>query len=167
MATTLPTRQILTCLALPAFFPYRLHTVLTDNGIQFTSRPNDRSIGGAAFRLAFDRVCREHGIQHRLTKVEHPWTNGQVKRMNRTLKEATVARYGYESHAALREHLATVLAAYNQTKRLRALKGLTPQEFVCQEWARAPDQFVRDPDHDTPGPYKGIVLQRLSGSGRS
>ena len=38
----------------------------------------------------FDRVCREHGIEHRLTKVTHPWTNGQVERMNRTLKEATV-----------------------------------------------------------------------------
>jgi transposase InsO family protein len=24
----------------------------------------------------FDRVCREHGIEHRLTKPYHPWTNG-------------------------------------------------------------------------------------------
>jgi transposase InsO family protein len=32
------------------------------------------------------------GIEHRLTKVNHPWTNGQVERMNRTIKEAPVKR---------------------------------------------------------------------------
>ena len=34
-------------------FPYGLHTVLTDNGIQFTNRAQDRY----AFRHLFDRVC--------------------------------------------------------------------------------------------------------------
>jgi len=33
--------------------------------------------------------------------------------MNRTLKEATVRRYHYETHDQLREHLVTFLAAYN------------------------------------------------------
>lgn len=37
----------------------------------------------------FDMRCRENGIEHRLTKIKHPWTNGQVERMNRTTKEAT------------------------------------------------------------------------------
>lgn len=40
-------------------------------------------------------------IDHRLTKVKHPWTNGQVERMNRTIKEATVKRYHYDSHQQL------------------------------------------------------------------
>lgn len=26
----------------------------------------------------FDRSCRDHGIEHRLAKPNHPWTNGQV-----------------------------------------------------------------------------------------
>ncbi len=43
--------------ALIAAVPYKIHTVLTDNG-----------------------------IEHRLTKIKHPWTNGQVDRMNRTIK---------------------------------------------------------------------------------
>jgi transposase InsO family protein len=133
-----------------AAFPYRLHTVLTDNGIQFTHREQDRN----AFYHAFDRVCDEHGIEHRLTQIAHPWTNGQVERMNRTLKEATVKRYHYGSHAELREHLAIFVLAYNHAKRLKTLRGLTPYEFVCREWQREPDLFVRDPTHDTLGPYK-------------
>ena len=50
--------------------PYRLHTVLTDNGVQFTRRKQD--IWDSEH--IFDRVCDEHGIAHRLTKVNHPWT---------------------------------------------------------------------------------------------
>jgi hypothetical protein len=46
-----------------------------------------------------------------LTEVNHPWTNGQVERMNRTIKDATVKRYHYETHEQLKEHLAQFLAA--------------------------------------------------------
>jgi hypothetical protein len=46
----------------------------------------------------FDMRCQENGIEHRLTKIKHPWTNGQVERMNRTIKEATVQRYHYDRH---------------------------------------------------------------------
>ena len=105
--------------------PYAIHTVLTDNGIQFTSRKQDIW----DFQHIFDRVCDEHGIEHRLTKVNHPWTNGQVERMNRTLKEATVKRYHYGSHDELRAHLQLFLQAYNYARRLKALRGLTPYEF--------------------------------------
>ena len=38
----------------------------------------------------------EHGIEHRFTKINHPWTNGQVERMNRTIKDATVRRFHYD-----------------------------------------------------------------------
>jgi IS30 family transposase len=48
--------------------PYRIHTVLTDNGIQFTNRALDAH----AFAHILDRVCSENGIEHRLTKVRHP-----------------------------------------------------------------------------------------------
>lgn len=42
-------------------------------------------------------------MEHRLTKPNHLWTNGQVERMNRTLKEVTVNRYFYQTHAHLGE----------------------------------------------------------------
>ena len=31
--------------------------------------------------------CRANDMEHRLTKANHPWTNGQVKRMNRTIQK--------------------------------------------------------------------------------
>ena len=128
--------------------PYKIHTVLTDNGIQFTFPP--RYANGPTARYAthmFDMRCREISIEHRLTKPNHPWTNGQVERMNRTLKEATVRRYHYQTHDQLREHLDTFLAAYNFAKRLKTLRGLTPYEFICKRWTENPDQFRLNPIH--------------------
>jgi IS30 family transposase len=81
--------------------PYRIHTALTDNGIQFTTRALD----ARAFAHIFDRVCSENGIEHRLTKVRHPWTNGQVERMNRTIKETTVKRFHDDDHGQRRDIL--------------------------------------------------------------
>ena len=77
--------------ALVAAVPYKIHTVLTDTdrrglirginpkgGIQFTFPP--RYADGPTARYItrmFDIRCEENGIEHRLTKVKHPWSNGQ------------------------------------------------------------------------------------------
>lgn len=130
-----------------AAVPYAIHTILTDNGIQFTNRTCDQH----AFEHIFDRVCDEHGIEHRLTKIKHPWTNGQVERMNRTIKEATVKRFHYDDHDQLRRHLADFISAYNFARRLKTLKGLTPYEFICKIWAKEPERFRFDPTHQILG----------------
>jgi transposase InsO family protein len=130
-----------------AAVPYKLHTLLTDNGIQFTN--HERHI--YAFEHIFDRVCREHQIEHRLTKVKHPWTNGQVERMNRTIKDATVKRFHYDNHDQLREHLENFISAYNFGRRLKTLKGLTPYEFICKCWTSQPERFTLNPIHHMPG----------------
>ena len=132
---------------LVAAVPYAIHTVLTDNGIRFTNRTQDRR----AFTHIFDRVCHEHAIEHRLTKPSHPWTNGQVERMNRTLKEATVSRYHYATHQELREHLYNFLNAYNFAKRLKTLRGLTPYQHSINRWQQEPRHFRADPHHHTLG----------------
>jgi transposase InsO family protein len=138
--------------AVIAAAPYKIHTVLTDNGVQFCDMPQHRSGPTARYRVhMFDRVCREHGIEHRLTKPNHPWTNGQVERMNRTLKEATVRRYHYQTPRQLKDHLAAFLGAYNFAKRLKTLRGLTPYERICKAWADEPDRFRYDPTHLTSG----------------
>jgi transposase InsO family protein len=118
---------------LVSIVPYKIHTVLTDNGAQFCVQPRYRNGATARFiRHMFHIRCLEHSIEHRLTKPNHPWTNGQVERMNRTLKEATVKRYHYQSHAQLKEHLYNFLNAYNFAKRLKTLQGLTPYEYIIK-----------------------------------
>ena len=130
-----------------AAVPYRIHTVLTDNGIQFTNQERHKY----AFHHIFDRVCDENEIEHRLTKVKHPWTNGQVERMNRTIKEATVKRFHYDDHDQLRTHLQSFVTAYNFGRRLKTLKGLTPYEFICKCWTSEPERFTINPNHQIPG----------------
>ena len=142
--------------------PYRVHTVLTDNGTQFTTPGNKASAApdirvamdrGELFRAhAFEYTCAEFHIDHRLTKPNHPWTNGQVERMNRTLKEATVRRYHYETHDDLRTHLKAFIDAYNFARRLKTLRGLTPFEFISKKWIEEPQRFRVHPNHLIPGP---------------
>jgi hypothetical protein len=52
--------------------------------------------------------------------------------MNRTIKEATVKRYPYDSHGQLENHLRDFINAYNYGRRLKTLKGLTPYEYICK-----------------------------------
>ena len=138
--------------ALIAAVPYRLHTVLTDNGIQFADLPKNRDGWTARYRVhRFDQICRANGIEHRLTKPNHPWTNGQVERMNRTIKEATVNRYHYDSHDQLRAHLVDFVTAYNFARRLKILKGLSPYEYICRTWTKESGRFILDPIHQMSG----------------
>lgn len=123
--------------------PYKIHKVLTDNGIQFTN--HDRHIH--AFPHIFGRVCDKHDIEHRKTKVKHPWTNGQVERMNRTIKDATVNTFTYASHEELKQHLHAYLMTYNFAKRLKRLKGQTPWQFILQSWTINPQYFIVNPNH--------------------
>ncbi len=118
--------------------PYRVHTVLTDNGIQFTHTPGTST----SSVHVFDRVCRANGIEHRLTRPNHPlgdpmiavpagtdrqlccrWTNGQAERMNRTIKEATVRTFHYASADELKRRLDAFLLAYNHARRLKTLRA--------------------------------------------
>ena len=99
---------------LAAAVPYKIHTVLTDNGTHFTDPTGDgwtpediKAVRAQKLPFlchAFEAACADLDVEHRLTKPRHPWTNGQVERMNRTLKDATVKRYHYDSHDQLRRH---------------------------------------------------------------
>jgi transposase InsO family protein len=141
--------------------PYKIHTVLTDNGTHFTD-PSGGSWNPAEIKQmierkqpfrahAFEYACALADIDHRLTKPKHPWTNGQVERMNRTIKEATVKRFYYETRDELGSHLADFVAAYNFAKRLKTLKGLTPYEFICKAWTKEPQRFTLNPLQQMPG----------------
>jgi hypothetical protein len=143
--------------------PYQVHTTLTDRaigaplvratmtrGMQFAEQPRNRNTIYSR-PMRFDMICEANGIEHRLTKPNHPSTNGQVERMNRTIKDATVKRFHYDSLDQLRTHLADFLAAYNFARRLKTLGGLTPYEYIYKIWTSEPDRFILDPIHQMPG----------------
>ena len=130
--------------------PYQVHTVLTDSGVQFAEQPRNRNT--IYFRpMCFDMICEANGIEHRLTKPNHRWTNGQVKRMNRTIKDATGKRHHCDSQNWLRIHLSDFMAAYNFARRLKTLGGLTPYQYICKVSTSEPDRLILDPIHQMPG----------------
>jgi|GEM_PF-1742829 Protein of unknown function, DUF/Integrase core domain len=87
--------------------------------------------------------------------------NGQIERMNRTIKDATVKRDHYDTHEQLRAHLQLFVDAYNHARRLKTLRGLTPYEFICQTWTKETERFRLDPSHHMAGPYSYVVEEHV------
>jgi transposase-like protein len=126
--------------------PYKIHKVLTDNGAQFTYKLLLPELRPTKEHL-FDTACASHGIEHRLTKFRHPWTNGQAERMNRTIKDYTIKKYYYDTIKQLAEHLHDFLMAYNFSKKLKSLKFLTPYEKIVKTWDENKSLFKSNPYH--------------------
>ena len=61
--------------------------------------------------------------------------------MNRTLKEATVRRYHHDDNHPLAKPLQDFIHAYNVARRLKTLRGLTPDEFICNVWTSEPNDL--------------------------
>lgn len=97
--------------------------------------------------MRFDMICKANDIEHRLTKPDHPWSNGQVEQRNHTIKEATVKRFHYESHEQVLVHYADFMTAYNFAPWFRTLIGITPYEYIAKVWTSEPDRFIVDPIH--------------------
>jgi hypothetical protein len=70
--------------------------------------------------------------------------------MSRTIKEATVKRFHYQSHDQLRTHLADFVAAYNFARRLKTLSDLTSYEHIANIWTSQPDRLIVNPIHQMP-----------------
>ena len=71
--------------------------------------------------------------------------------MNRTIKDATVKRFHYDSHDQLRSLLGDDMAACNYARRLKTLNGLTPYEYICKIWTSDPDRAIVNPINQMPG----------------
>nr|KYP51927.1 Retrovirus-related Pol polyprotein from transposon 17.6 [Cajanus cajan] len=77
------------------------HTLVTDNGLQFTDRRQNEFLKGL-------------GVQHRVTSVEHPQTNGQAESANKVILAELKKRLG-EAKGTWAEQLPEVLWAYRCT----------------------------------------------------
>lgn len=62
------------------FAPVKIERILTDCGTEYTTWHES-----AIPNHKFEKTCKKLGIKHTTTKVKHPWTNGYVERLNKTL----------------------------------------------------------------------------------
>jgi len=124
-----------------AHFPHQVHTILTDNGAEFTDRfavdMKNKPPGRPSGNHPFDRLCKQRGIEHRLTKPYHPQTNGMVERFNRRIAEAIgredkrgSARRTFTCHADRDAFLSKFVHDYNRT-RLKCLGYQAPIQALA------------------------------------
>jgi hypothetical protein len=72
--------------------------------------------------------------------------------MNRTIKDATIKAFHYDSLASLKAHVVAFVAAYNFAKHLKALRWRIPFEAVRDAWTKDPLPFNINPHHLIAGP---------------
>ncbi|WP_435874791.1 IS481 family transposase [Nonomuraea dietziae] len=90
--------------------------LLTDNGKQFTAR------FGRGGEVLFDRICRENGITHRLTRPHSPTTTGKVERFHQTLRRELLDEHGpFTSIAHAQQVLDAFVADYNTNRPHQSL----------------------------------------------
>jgi len=111
-------------------------TMLTDNGKEFTTHWQSKN-------HLFENTLRKLNIQHRYTQVRHPWTNGFVERLNRTILEefyqVALRRKIYLSLDDLQTDLDRFLNFYNYNRPHQGyrLKGRCPANLFCYQRSAA------------------------------
>jgi transposase InsO family protein len=122
-------------------FAHPVHTILTDNGSEFTDRFGDarwRKRDKGTGEHPFDKVCQSQAIKHKLTRPYRPQTNGMVERFNRRLAEAlrshpppgdNAGKNRFTDPAQRNTFILDVVARYNRT-RLRCLGHRAPAEVL-------------------------------------
>jgi transposase InsO family protein len=143
------------------FFPFRIHTILTDNGLEFTNRLIKSKKGEFCKKDSlFDLECKKdenNSIEHRLTKPNTPKTNGMVERANGIIKSATVTNTTYSSVIEMKDDLTKFLIYYNLQRRHGSLKkelGVkTPLQAIEKWYELKPELFIKKPDE-----FRKIIL---------
>ena len=126
-----------------ADFPHDVHTILTDNGSEFTDRfavdKKNKPPGKPSGDHPFDKLCKLRGIDHRLTRPYHPQTHGMVERFNRRIAEAIgreekrgSARRTFVDHADRDAFIAKFVHDYNRT-RLKCLAYKAPIQALANQ----------------------------------
>lgn len=65
--------------------------------------------------MRFGMICIANAMEHRLTKPNHPWTNGQAEGMSRTIKDL------------LSNDIIAIITVNQHT-----LRTTSRQTFMCQ-----------------------------------
>ncbi|MDR2077488.1 MAG: DDE-type integrase/transposase/recombinase [Rickettsiales bacterium] len=138
-----------------------VHTIVTDNGMEFTDRymldsklkkelnikPNEPS-----GKHPFDLICKKNAIEHRLIRPYHPQTNGMVERFNRRVEEALLINrklakdqrnFGFRTKAEVAEFLENLNKNYNSTP-LQCLGYRSPGEVLGESVASHAYQLSKE-----------------------
>jgi len=106
--------------------PFKIQTIQTDNGIEFTYKYISDEI-----KCPFELALEELKIAHKLIPPRTPWHNGKVERSHRNDQ-----RYFYDwetfpnlevCNLKLAEHLI-----WSNYKTMRVLGGISPKERLEQ-----------------------------------
>ncbi len=130
--------------------PFTIRKVLTDNGKEFTDRfcaTGERPPTGTH---AFDRVCADHHIEHRLTKPRTPQTNGMIERFNGRIADV-LRTHRFDSAASLQATLKRFVYLYNYHIPQKNLQHKTPLQTLQEWYAQQPQLFKKSP-RNHPGP---------------
>jgi len=127
--------------------PYKIHTVLTDNGIQFADLAKNRS-------KPHRNVARS-SVRSRLPAARRrtPTHKAEPSLDERPSRKNEPDDRGSDCAALL---LRDPRPVATPSRRLRhglqlTLSGLTPYEYICKTWSKEPDHFTLDPTHQMPG----------------
>lgn len=112
-------------------FPFRIQTIQTDNGTEFTYKYISDTE-----ECPFDKALREADISHILIPPRTPWHNGKVERSHRNDQRYIYDWEKFSSVAELNEKLRKHLLWSNR-KPMRTLKNKSPLEILREKLAAA------------------------------
>jgi transposase InsO family protein len=117
--------------------------ILTDNGKVFTGR-----FGPGTGEVLFDRICRENGIKHILTRPRSPTTTGKIERWHKTMRVEFLNGKVFADIADAQAQLDVWVEHYNHVRPHQSLGMATPWDrfrLARQEPARPAVDAVADP----------------------
>lgn len=142
------------------FYPFKIQKVLTDNGLEFTTRMYKRNMNiKKAKEGKFSKKCEDFGIEHRTTRIKSPWTNGMVERFNKTIKYDTVKKYRYRDFDHLERELQYYVKVYNLFKKHSSLRRKTPYQVTLEWYKKKPGIFKYHPRRLVPNYYKNNLVR--------
>jgi transposase InsO family protein len=97
--------------------------ILTDNGKVFTGR-----FGPGTGEVLFDRICRENGIKHLLTRPRSPTTTGKIERWHKTMRREFLDGKVFASIEVAQAQLDVWVEHYNHNRPHQSIGMVAPWE---------------------------------------
>ncbi len=110
-------------------FPFKIQTIQTDNGTEFTYKYISETE-----ECPFDTELKKMGIRHKLIPPRTPWHNGKVERSHRNDQQYFYDWETFHSVEELNRKLAEHLI-WSNSKPMRTLRNKSPRELLAEKLA--------------------------------